>query len=334
MDDNPTGFFFHIKRAEEAVRSSSLVELKEVVEDLYYAVYSRLIAEMANVELCSSFTVHIRRMSAKDSIGLPEPSHMYKIFLSCKEILDSPKICSGLNKHTIQMCQEGFIRRVAEKISQTGFSYDDILGYRRHIVKEVANECSPFCHKWLPLSVVYRMPPAEILASLSEKYLSIVPKGAISDEVPVSKLPFVNPDTIRPDIWEHQVINDHRQATLAKLEGKSIGDTRREDDERRLLDFAKERKCVCASTCTCAYECTLDVERPCPCAPRMIRIMLATRRQDPGAQPLGARCSGLAKALFDGLAVINREVSDTEMVEELGRSLRLLEEEIQKERMD
>lgn len=327
------GFLFHIRRAEDVMRSVSLPELKEMVENLYYAVYARLIAEMANVELCSSFTVDIRRVSAKDTIALPEPSHMYKIFLSCKEILDSSSICSELNKHTIQVCQEGFIRRVGNRMSHGSIPLDDLLGYRRHILNEVSNELSPFCQKWRRLSVVYRMPAAEVLAVLSEKYLSIMPKSAVSEEIPVSDLPFINPDTIRPDVWECQIIQDHRQATLAKLEGKSIGDIRRENSGRRLLDFVKERKCVCPSTCTCAPECTMDVERPCPCAPRMMRIMVAKRRRGPGAQPLGVRCSGLAKAIFDGLAVINRQVGDSEMVEELGRALQLLEEEIQKERM-
>lgn len=333
LDDFPMGFLFHIKRAEDYVRSVSLAELKEMVENLYYAVYARLIAEMANVELCSSFTVDIRRASAKDTIVLPEPSHMYKIFLSCKEILDSPSTCSELNKHTIQACQEGFIRRIANRVSTGGFSLDDVLGYRRHILAEVSNELSPFCQKWHRLSVVYRMPAAEVLAVLSEKYLAIMPKAPIPGEIPVSDLPFINPDTIRPDVWERQIILDHRQATLAKLEGKSIGDIRRENNGRRLLDFVKERKCVCPSTCDCAHDCTMNIERPCPCAPRMMRIMVAKRRRGPGAQTLGDRCSGLAKAIFDGLAVISRHTGDSQMVDELGLALQLIEEEIQKECM-
>lgn len=326
------GFLFHVKRAEEAILSNSLPQLKEVIENLYYALYSRLVVEMANVDLCSSSTVNLRRMSAKDVFALPEPSQMYKIFLACKEILDSSSIRSNLNTTTIHLCQEEFFRRLADRLSATDITYDDTMGYRRHIINEVSSGLLPFCNKWLRLSVVYRMPSAQVLALLSEKYLLIMPKAPIDGEVPVSDLPFVNPDTIHPDRWERQIIQDHRQATLAKLEGKSIGDVRREDDARRLLDFAKERKCVCPSTCTCASDCTLDVERPCPCAPRMMRIMLAQRRRGPGAQALGARCSGLAKAIFDGLAVISREIPDAEMVDELGRSLRLLEEEVRKER--
>ena len=326
------GFVFHIKRAEEAVKSQSLVELKEIVENLYYAVYARLVAEMANVELCSSFTMAGRRVSAKDSIALPEPAHMYKIFLSCKELLDSSSVRADLNKHTVQVCQEGFICRVMNKMAQVGFSWDDVLDYRRHIMNEVANENSPFCKKWKRLYVVYRMPPAEILASLSEKYLAFMPKSPIDGEIPVSELPFINPDTVRPDVWEGEITLDHRQATLAKLEGKSIGDVRRENERPRLLDFAKQRKCVCSSCCTCAPDCTLDVERPCPCAPRMLRIVLASCRRGRGPQALGERCSGLAKAIFDGLAVITRDVTDLEMVGELAGLLQLLDEEVHKER--
>lgn len=354
------GFVFHIKRAQEAILSSSLPQLKEVVENLYYAVYSRLVVEMANVDLCASFTVSIRCMTAKDVFALPEPGQMYKIFLACKEILDSPSIHSHLNTATIHACQKGFFHRLATKFSITpGFSSgnsssndnnddenndddDDTMSYRRHIISEISSGIPPFCNKWLRLSAVYHMPSVQVLALLSEKYLSIMPKAPITGEIPVSDLPFVNPDTIRPDVWERQIIQDHRQATLAKLEGKSIGDIRREDSDSsssasssaRLMGFAKERKCVCASTCTCASDCTLDVERPCPCAPRMMRVLLAGRRRGPGAAALafGARCSGLAKAIFDGLAVMCREVSEAEVVKELGRSLVLLEEEVHKER--
>lgn len=358
LDDSPMGFVFHIKRAEEAILINSLPQLKEVVENLYYAVYSRLVVEMANVDLCSSFTVKIRCMTAKDVFALPEPGQMYKIFLACKEILDSPSIHSHLNTATIHACQKGFFHRLANKLSTTpGFSSDnssdddnnndddvdddddDTMSYRRHIISEISSGIPPFCNKWLRLSAVYHMPSAQVLALLSEKYLSIMPKAPITGEIPVSDLPFVNPDTIRRDVWERQIIQDHRQATLAKLEGKSIGDIRREDSDSsssssaRLMGFAKERKCVCASTCTCAFDCTLDVERPCPCAPRMMRVLLAGRRRGPGAAlAFAARCSGLAKAIFDGLAVMSREVSEAEVVKELGRSLVLLEEEVRKER--
>lgn len=362
LDDFPMGFVFHIKRAEEAILSNSLSQLKEVVENLYYAVYSRLVVEMANVDLCSSFTVNIRCMTAKDVFALPEPGQMYKIFLACKEILDSPSIHSHLNTATIHACQKGFFYRLASKLSTTpGFSSDsssnsssndnnnndddDTMSYRRHIISEISSGIPPFCNKWLRLSAVYHMPSAQVLALLSEKYLSIMPKAPITGEIPVSDLPFVNPDTIRPDVWERQIIQNHRQATLAKLEGKSIGDIRREDSESsssaassssssaRLMGFAKERKCVCASTCTCAFDCTLDVERPCPCAPRMMRVLLAGRRRGPGAAlAFAARCSGLAKAIFDGLAVMSREVPEAEVVKELGHSLVLLEEEVRKER--
>lgn len=65
----------------------------------------------------------------------------------------------------------------------------------------------------------------------------------------------------------------------------------------------------------------------------MMRIMVAKQRRGPGAQPLGVRCSGLAKAIFDGFVVITRDIGDSQMVAELSIALQLLEEEIQTERM-
>lgn len=310
------------------MKSTSLSQLKETVENLYYSVYARLIVEMANVELCSSFAADVRHMSANDFLALPEPSQMYKIFLSCKEILDSSSVRSHLNANTIRVCQESFFNRMAVRLSNANFTYDN---YGEYIVNEVSNDQSAFCRKWLCLAAVYRMPSAQTLALLSEKYLAIIPKASVPEEIPISDLPFINPNTIDPAVWERQIIHDNRQATLAKLEGKSIGDIRR-DESPHLFEFARERKCVCPSACTCAYDCTNDVERPCPCAPRTFRTMLVQYCRDPNALPFPARCSGLAKAIFDGLAVINRGLSDMEMVEELGRSLQLIEGEIRKER--
>lgn len=327
---------YHIRRAESIIKSNTLSQLKETVENLYYAVYSRLVIEMANVELCSSFTTDTRQMTANDFQALPEPSHMYKIYLSCKEILDSPNIRSNLNANTIRVCQEAFFRRMASRLSDTtglglGFTYDN---YGEYVVKEVSNDQSPFCSKWLDLAAVYRMPSAQILAMLSEKYLAVIPQASVSDEIPIADLPFVNPNTIDPAASERQIIRDNRQATLAKLEGKSLGDIRREASSRpaRLFKFVQERKCVCSSACSCAIDCTMDVERACPCASRILRAFLVQLRRGPSTLSFASRCAGLAKALFDGLAVIRREISDADMIEGLRRSLQLIGDEIRKER--
>lgn len=315
------------------IQSTSLPQLKETVENLYYSVYARLLVEMANAELCSSFTADARHMSANDYHALPEPSQMYKIFLTCKEILDSPSVRSHLNANTIRVCQEGFFQRMASRLADADFTYDN---YGEFVVNEVSNDQSAFCVKWLALAAVYRMPSAQILALLSEKYLAIIPKASVSDEIPIANLPFINPNTIDPVVWERQIIHDNRQATLAKLEGKSIGDIRREESERlvSLAKFVEERKCVCSSACTCAFDCTMDVERLCPCAPRMLRILLVQRGKEPATGlSFASRCAGLAKAVFDGLAVIHRDVSDTDLVEALRGSLQLIGEEIYKERV-
>lgn len=314
------------------IKSNSLPQLKETVENLYYSVYVRLVVEMANAELCSSFTADARRMSASDYHALPEPGQMYKIFLICKEVLDSPSVRSHLNANTIRVCQEGFFQRMASRLADAGFAYDN---YGEFVVSEVSNDQSAFCRKWLALAAVYRMPSAQILALLSEKYLAIIPKASVADEIPIADLPFVNPNTIDFDIWERQIILDHRQATLAKLEGKTIGDIRREESDRpvRLTKFVEERKCVCPSACTCAFDCTMDVERLCPCAPRMLRILLVQRGKGPAAGlSFASKCAGLAKAVFDGLSVINREVSDTDLLVALADALQLIVDEISKER--
>ncbi|KAI9043797.1 uncharacterized protein KD926_002687 [Aspergillus affinis] len=107
---------------------------------------------------------------------------------------------------------------------------DDLPGYRRDIMSVASDSSSPFRQKWTNGTLLYDMPPEEVLTVLSEKYLALTPKVIFLDKLPKSELPFVNSELADPEVWERELIKDHRQATLAKLEGKSVGDVRREDD--------------------------------------------------------------------------------------------------------
>lgn len=331
VDNTPAGLKFHIERAEIEVTSNSLLTLIKTIEGLYYVLYARLTIEIANVHLCSSFDLDIRRMSGKDSLLLPEPSHLYAILRAFKDFLRSPDICSVLDREIIKQHQEDFVHRAVEKTTQMGHAPDDLVGYRRHILKLVSDPNSPFCRRWRGLYPIYQMAPGEILAILSEKYLSVEPRQMnLNSEAGTRELPFIDPERVDPDLWEREIIQDNRQATWAKLEGKSVGEMRREDKRRPLVDYVRERKCICFSFCSCANECTNKVERPCPCAERMMRILLA--EQDPGSYGLTfpEHCNELAEVAFEGLAAIHRgaENLDDAVAIEVKFSLDLFEKEV------
>jgi hypothetical protein len=317
---------------EELILSDSVSALIEAVESLFYSMYARLIMEIANVELCTYFKLELQRTSCTDRFTLPEPSHLLKIFVHCKETLESPIICHNINPDLIKVHQDEFIRRSMQRSIGTEFFLDDLLGYRRYIMGIVGDPSSEFCLMWNHDAVLYQVPTDELLTIQSEKYLAFVPRVVAVPSVATADLPFVNRNSVNPDVREYEIIHDHRQAALAKLESRSIGDVRRVDDQRRPSEYMKQRKCICRASCLCAWDCTADPERPCPCADRMMQILLAKRRKTPGTGDFGSRCDSLAKAVFECATYIRRDINDVEIGLELDRAFLLIGSEIEKER--
>ncbi|KAF7167972.1 hypothetical protein CNMCM5623_001166 [Aspergillus felis] len=332
LDDAPGGMLAHLKDAEAVVNTDSLAELIEGTEKLYYSLYARLVMEIANVELCGHFDLNLRRMLIKETFTLPETSHLRDIFITFKDVLDAPEVCGGLDYDLVKQHQDSIIRHATDKLAITGFSAHDLIGYRTSILKIVADETHPFVLKWRGLVYLYQMPGVETITVMSEKYLTIMPKVTATDDFPATELPFVNRESIQLEIWQRENVLDNRQATLAKLEGRSVGDIRRDDGRRGLLDFVKEKKCICRSSCSCATDCTMDVLLPCPCSERILRIVLAKRHEAAGEQDFGPRCGSLARAFFEGLAMVSREVAHYELVAELHRAMQLFEEVVGKQR--
>ncbi|KAL3481136.1 hypothetical protein BJX99DRAFT_243788 [Aspergillus californicus] len=318
LEDLPDGILAHTRRAEQLVLCSSLAELVDNAENLYYALYSRLMMEIAAADLCATFSPVMRHPDRnKDDFHLPEPYQLCRVYLACKKVLDHPAVCVNLNKSLLKQHQDEYIYRAVEKVNHSGFILDDIIGYRPYAMSIASDETSDFHRKWTKASGVYQMPPEHILTLQSEKYLAYVPKAMVQQEVPALNLPFIDPRTVHPELWQREIILDNRQATLAKLEGKCVGDIRRQDDRRRLIDFVRERKCICRSICGCAWDCTLDVERPCPCSERMLSLMIAKRRKSVGPLPFGPRCATIAKAIFQGVASMRADTDEMELSAEI-----------------
>lgn len=329
MGDCPDSILAHLCRAEDVATSQSVVDLVDVVENLYYACYARLMLEIANVELCATSDLDVKHLSNKSSASflLPEPNHLLKIYLCCREILDAPSICHEINTALVHQYQDAYIHQALDRITaEGGFILDDLLGYRACVMGVLTDRSSLFHQHW-DSEPLYTMPPAELLTELSEKYLAFLPKAPVVDPVPGTELPWMSSNGVDSERWERQTIRAHRQATLAKLEHRAIGDVRRDDGRRRLRDYLSERQCVCRATCTCASTCTADPERPCPCAERMLRITTA-RHGGSRRRSLGARSTSLAKAIFEGLAAMRRDVDEFAIAVELERGMGLIGEEL------
>ncbi|RJE22186.1 hypothetical protein PHISCL_05472 [Aspergillus sclerotialis] len=332
MDHSPHGLLANIEHAESIVTTLSANALIECTEKLYYALYARVVIEMANVELCSSFQTDIRSLAKREPYILPHPVQAYKILLIFKEALDSQKVCSGFDKRIMRQYQEDFVTRTAPKCIEAAQVTDDFLGYRRHIMGVLTDSSSLFRVKWAGLSEMYKMPPGNVLMVLSEKYLPFRPKLDIQYDILPRDLPFIDVTAVDSDKWEQRRIRCNRDATLAKLESRGVGEVRQEKYADCLMDYLKEKKCVCASTCECTYYCTYDCERFCPCSEYVMRIMLAEKRKYPGKHSFAIRCINLANALFEKLATMRTDIPDSELNKEGERAIQLLEREVRIQR--
>ncbi|KAJ5584635.1 uncharacterized protein N7459_004435 [Penicillium hispanicum] len=332
LDAAETGLMHWIKRAEMEVRTDSLAVLIEVVENLFYTLYARIVLEMSAIELCGLCKGPKRPLTTHEQFYLPDPHLLYRIFLTCKDFLDSPTVCEFIQQSVIAQYQEGYVRRVISKEADRNFSANDIFGYRRYALSIASDQSSEYCQKWQSLIAVFSEIPAETITVFAEKYFTLVPRIDIEEDIASCDLPFIDLKGIDPALWEKQIIQDHRLATLAKLESKSIGDERIEDPKYRLLSIVKHRKCICTSICFCARECTNDVERPCPCAERQLRIQLAKRRKGPGLYNFTTRTNTLARACFQGLASVKPDLDDDRLAQEVEHIFTVFDLEIQNER--
>ncbi|KAJ5644572.1 hypothetical protein N7507_010583 [Penicillium longicatenatum] len=335
LDNSETGLKYWIDRAEANIGTVSLGELITIVEHLFYVVYARIKLEMAGIELCALYKMESRPAMTKDRpFYMPEPNHLYRIFLLFKDILDSPRICEERDNNLISRFMENYVRLLICKDARLGpFVIDDILGYRRYAYSIVNNRHSTYCKKWDSLISIFPDFPPETMTVLSERYFTMTPKQVPDCDIPVNELPFTNLELIDPVLREREIILDHRIGTLAKLEGKCIGDCRRENDKIRLLHEVKHSKCICKSACFCARKCTYDVERRCPCAERQLRMQLAIHRKRTGDFEFVTRVNTVILAGFQGLAALKEDAREDAIAGGIVEIFEVLLMEIHKERL-
>ncbi|KAJ5108413.1 hypothetical protein N7456_005088 [Penicillium angulare] len=329
-----TGLMYWIEQAESVVRTNSLADLIETTENLFYAVSARVDFEMVAVELCSLFKIPLRPTRIrKHQFFMPDSCHLYRVLLVIKDFLKDPKICEHREEDLVTRFQEEYVRVLICKDSHLGtFIADDLLGFRRHIYPIASNPMSEFCVKWLGIISIFPEIPPETITLLAEKYCRYLPREWPAMDIPLEEMPFTNLAMIDPYHRQKQIIENHRIGALARLEGKVIGETRREHQTFRTLHMAKHCACICKSSCFCAVECTYRAERLCPCAERQLRTQISLNRKDAGRFDFVTRVNTLAVVGFQGLATLRPDVSEDGILRELFDILNVIGTEIQKER--
>lgn len=299
--------------------------LIDTVENLYYALYARITIELASIELCGSYRIDTSALRIELPFLMPEADHLYRIVLAFKEVLDSPEICAILRKDVITYFQQGYINQVTKKRSQDEFPFFDPLGYRPFAMRTVSYRHGSYCEKWRRLIPFFNSIPAETMATMSEKYLTMTPVTIPPNDIPSENLPWIYPEQVGMAVWDTEIVKDYRLSDIAKKMGTTIGEERKKESIPSLYHLVRQKKCICNSICGCSLECTLEVQRACPCAERHVRIMatkrgLAYRRNGPS---FAATASTTARMFFDGLAELKRDVKAADIANELNHAFEL-----------
>jgi hypothetical protein len=299
-----------------------MLALVETAENLFYAIYARVVIELANIELCGTFPVDLRSLRTHRPFILPEPNHLYRIVLAFKDVLDSPSIRAIIRKDILQKFQNAYIHKALESAGDVKYPIVDPLGYRLHAANIATSRTGPYCTKWKELIPFFNIIPEKLLVMSSEKYLTMAPVSVIPDDVPFDQLPFINHTQIPVNTCEAEIKKDNRMATLAKLVGTGIGEERQKDPKSGTYHLAKRRKCVCPCVCRCSKVCTNNVLYQCPCAERQVRLMMNKRGLNyrlPNAD-FATSAGTLTRMYFLGLASLRPDVTARHISDELQRA--------------
>ncbi|KAJ5721510.1 uncharacterized protein N7483_009444 [Penicillium malachiteum] len=338
-----TGLMYWIACAQRKIRTRSLCLLIKWTENLYYACYARLTLDIAAIELCAAFRSEDRSgFICNGTFCLPEASHLYRILLACKDILDYPEFSAHRDETMVTHFQRAYVRVLTDMQKELGhFIADDILGFRRNARSVVSNPESAFSQKWNQIIPGFSEIPAEVVTMLAEKFFTMYPKDVPArDYEPFSFIRFdVDPTPSEdyeayPQEWvECEMIQYHREAAEARLEGLTLGELRRRDyNSAEMVRTARLRSCICKETCFCAEECSFNVERSCPCAQRQLRTYHCIDRKCIGRGTYLERIDAVALSGFQGLGGLKRENDDSIVALELEWALGIIEIEVRRDR--
>lgn len=320
----------YIEKAEMLLQSGSVIDFVFAVEDLYFSLFARLEIEIAFLHFCISFGMKGSRIRRRTDPALPEPSHVYSILTACKEILNDKNVCSGFDARLVDYHQRRFVEEMTRKYQVDGTLPPDATGYRAHVEETIQNPGSYTYQQWRQDFPELRSLPIDILAFLSEKYLPIYPRTISKHSQMKFNLPFVSPEAENPAMWEKDMIRAHRLCALAQLEGKAVGELRREEEPFNVLRYASEQKCVCLEICTCSKLCSKSGSTLCPCSSRWVRGIMIHRPEYEISYP--DKNTIMGELAYESLACLKRDEPEEVKRRELYGGINVIRKEMMKQR--
>lgn len=315
-----------VEKAERELRRGSVVDFVFAIEELYFNLYARLEIEIALLHFCSSFIIDGQKPKRDAIPTSPDPNHVYTILNVCKKTLGEQGVCSAFDDRLVRYYKHSYVEEMTRRYKIEGTLPLDPSGYRAHVNDTIEDTNSFTYRHWCQMYPELEHLSTEILAFLSEKYLPIYPRKVRTQYDYSFKSQQPESGVTR----ELNMICAHRLCSLARIEGKAVGELRREDESFSVMRYAREQKCICLDICACSGLCTRSGSTLCPCSSRWVRGILAHRHES--RYSFRDKCTVMGELTYESLAALKRELSDDLVQRELVGGINIIREEMIKQR--
>ncbi|EED17061.1 conserved hypothetical protein [Talaromyces stipitatus ATCC 10500] len=320
----------YVEKAQLELENGEVIDFIFAIEELYHCLYARLETEIALLHFCSSFVNSGVKRWSKSLSQLPEPEHVYAILTTCKSVLEDKSVCSELDDRMIRYHQGHYVEDMKRRYQEEGKLPLDYTGYRAHIYQTIGNSGSQAFRHWCQIYPVLQYLPIDVLSFLSEKYIPMYPRTDHNYEYHTFNTPGQYDPAQDVAAWAENMKCAHRMCSLARIEGKAVGQLRREQEDFNIFRYAAEEKCICLDICSCSWLCTRSGNTRCPCSSRWIRgIHLYEPYYEAGFRE---KTTVIGELTYESLVALKRQLPDYLVRRELLAGINITREEMIKQR--
>lgn len=321
----------YVEKAEQELENGSVIDFILAIEDLYSCLYARLVVEIGLVHFCSSFVGNGQRRRSKTQPQLPDSEHIYSILTMCKSALEDESICSAFDNRMINYHQKYYVVEMTRKYRMHGTLPLDHTGFRAHVYEAILDPRSHSFRHWCQIYPVLGHLPIDILAFLAEKYIPMYPRTSYKYENVTFKSPGPYESVENVAAWAENMKCAHRMCALARIEGKAIGQLRREENSFNIARYAREQKCICLDVCSCSRLCTRSGNTRCPCSGRWMR---GYHLYKPDCEAtFREKSTAMGELTYESLVALKHDLPHHLACRELAAGINIIREEMIKQRI-
>lgn len=321
----------YVEKAEQELENGTVIDFIFAIEELYSCLYARLDIEIGLIHFCSSFVGNGQNRRSKTQPQFPEPEHTYSILATCKSALEDPSVCSAFDNRMISYHQNYYVAEMTRRYRMHGNLPLDHTGFRAHVYETIKNPRSHTFRHWCQIYPVLGHLHLDILAFLSEKYIPMYPRTSHKYGYATFSAPGPYDSAENVAAWAENMKCAHRMCALARIEGKAIGQLRREENRFNIVRYASEQKCICLDVCSCSRLCTRSGNTRCPCSGRWMRgfhlyqpAYEATFRE---------KSTVMGELTYESLVALKRDLPEHLVHRELLAGINIIREEMIKQRI-